>query len=204
MLFPLQTFVAAFAFFACTSASILLPASSKIIQGPSSKTTAVGSDGSVVDSVKASAKIISSETPALVSQPVPITPLLPPYGAPLVTRTAVHAPVLPAYASPYYSAFSAPAVAAYSPYQAPVVSAYPAPIVSAHSAPIDSAYSAPILSAHSAPSVSAYSAPVVASRFTQKNTVIAGPSGHIATSKTVAGPAVVAHGPTLYSHGLYH
>ncbi|XP_023025867.2 uncharacterized protein [Leptinotarsa decemlineata] len=101
-----------------------------------------------------------------------------------------------------YVAQAAPVVAA------PVVSAYAAH--GAYALPAYSAYSTPVVSAYSAPLVSAYAAPsVVASGVVAHrsvDTVVAGPSGTIATSKTVAAPAVYS-APTVYAthgvHGLY-
>ncbi|KAG5879412.1 hypothetical protein JTB14_027235 [Gonioctena quinquepunctata] len=76
------------------------------------------------------------------------------------------------------------------------------PVVSAYSAPAVSAYSAPLWSAYAAPSVVANG--VVAQN--SVDTVVAGPSGTIATSKTVAAPAFYS-APTVYAnhgvHGLY-
>lgn len=87
-----------------------------------------------------------------------------------------------------------------------VASAYNAPLVShlAYSAPIahhNLAYSAPIAHHHLA-----YSAPLAAHVghvAASEDTVVAGPSGTIATSKTVGAPAVAASYavPHAYSYG---
>jgi len=78
---------------------------------------------------------------------------------------------------------------------APVLS-YSAPVVAAHVAAPALAYSAPVvaaphISAYSAPILSAHSAPIVAG-VSALDTLVAGPSGTIATSKTVAAPVVSA------------
>ncbi|KAG5879410.1 hypothetical protein JTB14_027233 [Gonioctena quinquepunctata] len=184
----LQAIVAFFAALAATNAIILAP-SARIIQGPSSRTTIAGPDGSVIDSVAPGGSIVTEEHPGVVA-----------HTAPIVSAYAAHAlPAHTAYAGPVLSAYSTPVVSAYS---APVVSTYSAPAVSAYSAPAVSAYSAPLWSAYAAPSV-------VASGLVAQNsvdTVVAGPSGTIATSKTVAAPALYS-APTVYAnhgvHGLY-
>lgn len=114
------------------------------------------------------------------------------YAAP--SGTIVQGPaVVSTYGAAYpgYSAYSHPVVSAYSAYSSPVVSSYSHPVVSAYSAPVVSAYSHPV--------VSAYSSPVVAGGLVGHNsvdTVIAGPSGTIATSR---------HVPNLVgAHGLYY
>ncbi|XP_023312776.1 vitelline membrane protein Vm26Ab-like [Anoplophora glabripennis] len=52
---------------------------------------------------------------------------------------------------------------------------------------------APLVSAYSAPVVSAYSAPVVGAGLVGEQTVVAGPSGTIATGRILASPAVAAY-----------
>ncbi|KAJ8943410.1 hypothetical protein NQ314_009779 [Rhamnusium bicolor] len=156
---------AIFAFFAAlaaTNAGIVAP-SARIIQGPSSRSTIVGPDGSVVSSVSPGGQIITEEHPGL-------------------------------------TAYTAPVVAT-----APVVTSYAAPAIVAHSAPVVSAYATPVVSTYSAPVLSAYAAPAVTSAVLSHkslDTVIAGPSGTIATSKTVSTPAVVA-APSLYAYGVH-
>ncbi|KAG5879404.1 hypothetical protein JTB14_027227 [Gonioctena quinquepunctata] len=172
--------VAFFAALAATNAGILAP-SARIIQGPSSRTTIAGPDGSVIDSVAPGGSIVTDELPGVV-----------------------------AHTAPVVSAYAAHALPAHTAYAGPVLSAYSAPVVSAYSAPVVSAYSAPAVSAYSAPLWSAYAAPsVVANGVVAQNsvdTVVAGPSGTIATSKTVAAPALYS-APTVYAnhgvHGLY-
>ncbi|KAG5879413.1 hypothetical protein JTB14_027236 [Gonioctena quinquepunctata] len=58
--------VAFFAALAATNAGLLAP-SARIIQGPSSRTTIAGPDGSVIDSVAPGGRIITEEHPAVVA-----------------------------------------------------------------------------------------------------------------------------------------
>ncbi|XP_066254530.1 cuticle protein 16.5-like [Euwallacea similis] len=167
------SFVAFFAVLAVASASVaaVLP-STKIIQGPSSRSTVVGPDGSAISSIAPGGQIISEESVGVVAETAPVV---------------AAAPAL-AYSAPLVAAHAAPAVA----YSAPVVAAhtaYAAPVVAAHTA-----YSAPVVSAYSAPVVSTYSAPLVSGVATHStvDTVVAGPSGTIATGRTVASPVVAA------------
>ncbi|KAG5879401.1 hypothetical protein JTB14_027224 [Gonioctena quinquepunctata] len=182
--------VAFFAALAATNAGILAP-SARIIQGPSTRTTIAGPDGSVIDSVAPGGRIVTEEHPGVVAQ---TGPLVSTYAAHGIHALPVHTAYSSAYSSPVVSAYSAPVVSAYS---APVVSAYSSPWVSAYSSPVVSAYSSgPVVSAYAAPSL--VSSGVVAHN--SVDTVVAGPSGTIATSKTVASPTVyAAHGV----HGLY-
>ncbi|KAG5879405.1 hypothetical protein JTB14_027228 [Gonioctena quinquepunctata] len=171
--------VAIFATLAATNAGILAPPA-RIIQGPSSRTTIAGPDGSVIDSVAPGGSIVTEQHPGVVA-----------HTAPVVSTYAAHG----IRALPVHTAYSSPVVSAYS---TPVVSAYSGPVVSAYSSPVVSAYSsAPVVSAYAAPSV--FSSGVVAHNTV--DTVVAGPSGTIATSKTVSAPTVyAAHGV----HGLYY
>ncbi|XP_050294695.1 uncharacterized protein LOC126734905 [Anthonomus grandis grandis] len=89
--------------------------------------------------------------------------------------------------SPAIVARSEPLIAAPVSYSAPLV--YSAPL--AYSAPVVHGYSAPL----------AYSAGIVAEK--QLDTLVAGPSGTIATSKTVHSPALVAAAPQVYAAGLH-
>ncbi|KAG5879403.1 hypothetical protein JTB14_027226 [Gonioctena quinquepunctata] len=163
--------VAIFATLAATNAGIIAP-SARIIQGPSSRTTIAGSDGSVIDSVAPGGSIVTEQHPGVVA-----------HTAPVVSTYAAHG----IHALPVHTAYSSPVVSAYS---TPVVSAYSGPVVSAYS-------SAPVVSAYAAPSV--FASGVVAHN--SVDTVVAGPSGTIATSKTVSAPTVyAAHGV----HGLYY
>lgn len=147
--------------------------STRIIEGPSSRTTLVGPDGSVIDSVSPGGRVIA-DSPAIVAEAAPVVAAA--YSAPLIKS-------------------------------APIVSAYSTPIVSSYSAPLVSAYSAPVVSAYSAPVLSTYSSPLLASGVVAQkslDTLVAGPSGTIATSKTLTAPTVVAAAPSLYAaHGLY-
>ncbi|XP_050294698.1 cuticle protein 16.5-like isoform X3 [Anthonomus grandis grandis] len=148
------SFAALFAFLAVANAGVLVAPSAKIIQGPSTRTTVVGPDGSAISSVAPAGQIVQEESVGVVAQTAPVV------------------------------AASAPALA----YSAPLV-AHSAPAL-AYSAPL--AYAAPAHVAYSAPLVSAYSAPVVASGVVGHSTVISGPSGTVATGKTVAAAPVVA------------
>ncbi|ENN74578.1 hypothetical protein YQE_08900, partial [Dendroctonus ponderosae] len=143
-------FVAFVACLAVANAGVAVLPSAKIIQGPSSRTTVVGPDGSAISSVAPAGQIIQEESVGVVAQTAPV----------------VAAPAV-AYSAPAAVAYSLPAVAS-----APVLSAYSAPIVSAYSAPVVSAYAAPLVSG--------------------VDTVVAGPSGTIATGRTVGAPVVSA------------
>ncbi|CAG9837950.1 unnamed protein product [Diabrotica balteata] len=161
-----------------------------IVQGPSAKSTVVGADGSVISAVAPGGQIIAEEHPGVVA-----------HSAPLVA--AYSHPVVAAHASPIVAAYSAPLV---NPHAASVVSVHSAPIVAAHAAPVVSAYSHPVVAA---PLVAAHSAPVVAHgvvNHREVDTVVAGPSGTITTSKLVASPAVVpAYGVVGHGvHGQYY
>ncbi|XP_060532197.1 cuticle protein 16.5-like [Cylas formicarius] len=122
--------VAFFAFAAVANAGILAPAA-RIIQGPSSRTTVVGPDGSAISSVAPAGQIVHEESVGVVAETAPVVagaPVLSAYSAPVVS-----APVVSAYSAPVVSAYSAPVVSA------PVVSAYSAPLVSAPAASLLSA-----------------------------------------------------------------
>ncbi|KAJ8943405.1 hypothetical protein NQ314_009774 [Rhamnusium bicolor] len=123
--------VAFIAALAAANAGIITP-SAKILQGPSSKTTLVGPEGSVISSVAPGGQVITEELPGVVAHAAPVVA-----AAPLVA--------------------AAPAVVAYSTYTAPV----------------------PV--AHAAPAT-----------YGTSDVVVAGPSGIIATGKSIAAPAVVA------------
>ncbi|KAF7267668.1 hypothetical protein GWI33_019156 [Rhynchophorus ferrugineus] len=190
----------AIAFFAClayASASVAVLPSAKIIQGPSTKTTVVGPDGSAISSVAPGGQIVQEESVGVVAETAPVVaaPAVA-YSAPAVvsapalsyaakTVVAPSASVVSAYSAPVFSAYSAPAVA----YSAPAV-AYSAP--SLVGAPL--AYAAKSVVAPSASLLSAYSAPVVSGVVASSSfdTVVSGPSGTIATGKTVAAPVVSA------------
>ncbi|CAG9863666.1 unnamed protein product [Phyllotreta striolata] len=166
------------AFFAVLATSYSAP-SATIVQGPSARATVVGSDGSVISSVSPGAQIVAEEHPGVIAHAAPV------HHAPAVVST-YSAPAVLSYAHP------APAVVSSYAHSAPaVVSTYShsAPVVAAH-APVV-AYSAPVLGAHSL------------GAHTQVDTVVAGPSGTIATSKTVAAPAVVAAAPVIAGHGVH-
>ncbi|KAJ8963223.1 hypothetical protein NQ318_018689 [Aromia moschata] len=118
--------VAFFAAIAAASAGLLAPAAS-VLQGPSSRTTLVGPEGSVISSVAPGGQVITDSAPGVV-------------------------------------AYSAPAIAA-----------------------------APLVSAYSAPVVSSYAAPLVTGGVIGARSVIAGPSGTIATGSSLAAPAVATY-----------
>ncbi|XP_018563075.1 uncharacterized protein LOC108904860 [Anoplophora glabripennis] len=109
--------------FAVANAGILAPAAG-ILQGPSSRTTLVGPEGSVISSVAPGGQVITESLPGAV------------------------------------------------------------------------AYSAPVVVA--SPVVSAYSAPVIAGGLVGEQTVVAGPSGTVATGRTLAAPAVAAYAAPLW------
>ncbi|RZB41024.1 hypothetical protein BDFB_010218 [Asbolus verrucosus] len=164
--------VAIFAVLASANAGLIAAPSAKIVQGPSTRTTVVGPDGSAISSVAPGGTIIQEEHPGVVAHTAPV----------------VAAPVVAAH-----TAYAAPVVAAHTAYAAPVVAAhtaYAAPVVAAQTA-----YAAPAL-AYSSHGVVAHSA---------VDTVVAGPSGTIATSKALHAPGLVAHpAPLTYAHhGLY-
>lgn len=77
------------------------------------------------------------------------------------------------------------------------------PDILAEATPFVSTYSAPV-TYPATPALSAYLAPVSSRPISQEDTFVEGPSGQIATSKTVAGPALIGQAPAYYaSRGLY-
>ncbi|KAF7267675.1 hypothetical protein GWI33_019163 [Rhynchophorus ferrugineus] len=100
----------------------------------------------------------------------------------------VVADVVPAPAVAYSAHVAYPTPFAYTAHGAPLIAAYSAPF----------AYNSPFIPHYSAPF--AYSAGVVSQK--QLDTVVAGPSGTIATSKTVHSPALVA-APQVYAAGAH-
>ncbi|KAH1007485.1 hypothetical protein HUJ04_004710 [Dendroctonus ponderosae] len=111
-------FVAFFAFVAVANAGNLVLPSARIIQGPSSRTTVVGPDGSAISSVAPGGQIIQEESAGVVA-----------HSAPVVAAPALAYSSLPL---------------AYAAHSSPIVSAYSSPLVSG--VPVVSAYSAPVLS----------------------------------------------------------
>lgn len=158
---------------ASASASVIATPSAEIIQGPSSRSTIVGPDGSSISSVSPGGTVIAEKQYGIVAGANPIL-------AP--------APVIAARGVPL--AYSAPYVTSYSALASPL--AYSAPLAYA-----SHAYDAPAVAAYASPAVYAYAAPIAAR--TSADTVISGPSGTIATSKSVDSPLVAAYGV----HGLY-
>ncbi|XP_076267998.1 uncharacterized protein LOC143201036 [Rhynchophorus ferrugineus] len=139
--------VAFFALLAYANAGVAVLPSAKIIQGPSTKTTVVGPDGSAISSIAPAGQIVQQESVGVVAQTAPI--------------------------------LAAPALA----YSAPTVLAAPALAAKSIIAPSVVARAAPVLSAPLVSGVVATSA---------VDTVVAGPSGTIATGKTLAAPVVAA------------
>ncbi|KAL3287491.1 hypothetical protein HHI36_001961 [Cryptolaemus montrouzieri] len=78
-----------------------------------------------------------------------------------------------------------------------IASTYTAPAYSAYAAPLAAAYVSPFAAplAYSAPLATGYLGRVAA-----ENTVVAGPSGTIATSKSIGAPAIAA-GYAAYPYG---
>ncbi|XP_030766342.1 cuticle protein 16.5-like [Sitophilus oryzae] len=182
------------AFFACVAACSagLVGPSAHILQGPSSKTTLVGPEGSVISAHAPGGQIVHEEHPGFVAHAAPVLA----HAAPVVAHAA---PVV--YSSPVV-AHAAPVVAHAAPAHSTVVahsSAYkhdsvvvagPSGTIStghgAHAVPAV-AYAAPVV-AHAAPVV-AYSAPVVAHYDVDNN-------GY-------EGQYVHDHSETLYDDGSY-
>ncbi|XP_060524911.1 cuticle protein LPCP-23-like [Cylas formicarius] len=134
---------------AVANAGVFVGPSAKILQGPSSKTTVVGPDGSAISAVAPGGQIVHEEHPGVVAYAAPAAHLS--YAAPAVV--AHHAPVA-------HLAYSAPAVVAH---QSAVVS-HADTIVAGPSGTISTGRSigqgVPVV-AHSA-GVVAHAAPVVA------------------------------------------
>ncbi|KAJ8943394.1 hypothetical protein NQ314_009763, partial [Rhamnusium bicolor] len=166
--------IAFFVVLAVANASVLHGAS--VLQGPSSRTTLVGPEGSVISSVSPGGQVITEEHPGVVAHAAP------------VAYASYAAPAVSAYAAPLrvaHSAYAAPSLVAHSAYATPVVSAYSSPIVSraAYAAPYSYSVAAPVVAAHGS-----------------VDTVVAGPSGTIATSRGLTTADVVgSHG--VYAHG---
>ncbi|XP_019764617.2 cuticle protein 16.5 [Dendroctonus ponderosae] len=189
-------FVALFACLAIANAGTILAGSSaKIIQGPSTRTTVVGPDGSSISSSSPGGSIIQEDIPGVVAETAPVIAAAPAvaYSAPIAYSAPATQIAYSAAAAPIaYSAAAAPL--AYTAAAAPLAYSAGAPYVAAYSAPL--AYQAPL--AYSAGPL-AYSAGLVAEK--QLDTVVAGPSGTIATSKTVNRPALLAS-PQVYAAGV--
>ncbi|XP_044747263.1 vitelline membrane protein Vm26Ab-like isoform X2 [Coccinella septempunctata] len=81
-----------------------------------------------------------------------------------------------------------------------IATSYAAPALTAYSAPL--AYNAPL--AYSAPlAYTAYSAPIASLGHAAESTVVAGPSGTITNTKSIATPAIAARYalPSAYTYG---
>lgn len=184
--------VAFFAILAAANASAIAP-NSKIIEGPSSKTTLTGPDGSVITSDTAGGKVLIEDQEGETSQD---------------SSVAATAPQVKVFASPVVYAepvvvASAPAVLAKSAQDSEADSSQGATARSSQSAPIISTLSAPIVAIQASPIITPHIAPLLP-RVPQNSleTIIAGPSGSIANAKTATGPAVVG-GPILYTPGIH-
>ncbi|XP_019880510.1 uncharacterized protein LOC109608513 [Aethina tumida] len=115
------TFLAALA---CAHAGVLVGPSANVLQGPSSRSTIVGPDGSAISSVAPGGQIVTEEHPGVVAHTAPVV------AAPVLAHSA------------QLVAHSAPVLA----HSAPVVAAHAAPVL-AHSAQVV-AHSAPVVAAH--------------------------------------------------------
>ncbi|XP_030766348.1 cuticle protein LPCP-23-like [Sitophilus oryzae] len=109
-------FITFFAFVAAANAGYY--PSAKILQGPSSKTTIVGPDGSAISAVAPGGSIIHEEHPGYIAHSAPLA-----HHAPLAY--AAHAPVV----APLAYVAHAPVVAQHAPV---VAQAYAAPIALGH------------------------------------------------------------------------
>lgn len=207
--------IALFAALAIVDASNLIASpSSHILQGPSSKTTVIGPEGSAISAVAPGGRIIHEEQPGSVAYGhgahyggaaySASHNLFAPHGGYAGysgLASGYSSPVVAHHGSPLaYSGLSAGhfgGAASFGRYAAashPAVSSYSSQIV--HSSPV-SAHAAPIVSAHSSPfAYSARSAPVVSSHSSQ--IVHAAPyaaGGHL---------GYAAHSPVVSAHSLPH
>ncbi|RZC42542.1 hypothetical protein BDFB_010601 [Asbolus verrucosus] len=96
----LQVVIALFAVLACARADVV--SSARILQGPSSRTTVVGPDGSAISSVSPGGSIVTEQHSGVVAHAAPVVAAAP----------VVHA------------AYAAPAVVARHAYVAPVAYAH--------------------------------------------------------------------------------
>ncbi|KAJ8943399.1 hypothetical protein NQ314_009768 [Rhamnusium bicolor] len=87
-------FCALFAFFAAANAGIVAPTAG-ILQGPSSRTTLVGPEGSVISSVSPGGQVVSEQIPGVAA-----------YSAPVLATSPV------VYSAPAVAAYGAPGVIA--------------------------------------------------------------------------------------------
>ncbi|XP_030766343.1 cuticle protein 16.5-like [Sitophilus oryzae] len=175
------------AFFACVAACSagLVGPSAHILQGPSSKTTLVGPEGSVISAHAPGGQIVHEEHPGFVAHAAPVFA----HAAPVVAHAAPVVHAAPAHSTvvAHSSAYEHDSVVVAGP--SGTIStghgAHAAPVV-AHAAPAV-AYAAPVV-AHAAPVV-AYSAPVVAH--------------YDADNNGYEGQYVHDHSETLYDDGSY-
>ncbi|KAF7267680.1 hypothetical protein GWI33_019168 [Rhynchophorus ferrugineus] len=194
------------AFFACLAAcnaGLLVGPSAKVLQGPSSKTTLVGPEGSVISAHAPGGQIVHEEHPGFVAHAAPVVA----YVAPAVAHAApsAHSSVVAhssAYehehvvvAGPSGSISTGPhstVVAHATPVEAHAASVAPAASVVSHSVSVV-AHSAPVI-AHAVPVV-AHAAPVVA---------YAAPVAHADVDNNGhEGQYVHDHSETLYDDGSY-
>ncbi|XP_044747254.1 cuticle protein LPCP-23-like [Coccinella septempunctata] len=153
-----------FAALAAANASVIAPLAysaiptGHIVQGPSSRTTVVGPDGSAISSVAPGGTIITDHDATIVAQAAPAAVI-----APAARLAVAHTPLVAAHSS---------LVAAHSP----LVAAHPQLIA----APGITTYAAnvPVLS-HQAVAVPALG------NIAAENTVVAGPSGTITQSRSL-------------------
>ncbi|XP_044264820.1 cuticle protein 21-like [Tribolium madens] len=85
--------VALFALLACANAQIF--SSGKILQGPSSRATVVGPDGSAIHSVAPGGSVVAEHHSGVVAHTAPIVA-----HAPVVAHTAYAAPAVVAHHAP--------------------------------------------------------------------------------------------------------
>ncbi|RZC32141.1 hypothetical protein BDFB_003847 [Asbolus verrucosus] len=84
----MNSFVVVFlAALACASAGIIASPAAQVLQGPSSRTTIVGPDGSAISAVAPGGSIVTDSQPAVVAQTVAAAPLV--AAAPVVAGPAV-------------------------------------------------------------------------------------------------------------------
>ncbi|KAF7267679.1 hypothetical protein GWI33_019167 [Rhynchophorus ferrugineus] len=201
------------AFFACLAAcnaGLLVGPSAKVLQGPSSKTTLVGPEGSVISAHAPGGQVVYEEHPGFVAHAAPVVA----HAAPVVAHAApvvAHAAPIVAHAAPvahstvvaHSSAYEHEHVVVAGPSGS--ISTGPHSTVVAHATPVE-AHAAPVapaasvvshfasIVAHSAPII-AHAAPVVA---------YAAPVAHADVDNNGhEGQYVHDHSETLYDDGSY-
>lgn len=150
-----------------------------IVQGPSSRTTVVGPDGSAISSVAPGGTIIADHDATIVSQAAPAAVI-----SPSARHVVASSPIVTAH-----SALVAPAITSYAAH-VPAISTYAAhvPAITGYSAHV------PAITGYSThvghiPAVTTYGAHAVAvpavGRIAAEDTVVSGPSGTITQSRAV-------------------